>query len=173
MRRRLLEIYDGIESRTHATNRAHAFWPCKRGCDGCCRSLAEIPRISRAEWDVLREGLDLLSAEARAIVDAKMATMATLAERPIEGGKVVCPMLDEDEGACLVYAHRPAACRTYGYYVRRGDGLHCGLVAEAVNAHEAHDGEPITWGNQESVEEALVRLSGEARSLIEWLGRRP
>lgn len=169
MRGRLLEIYDGVESRTRATNDAHAFWPCKRGCDGCCRSLAEVPRISRAEWDILREGLDLLGPEARATVDANVAK---LAEGPIEPRKIVCPMLDEHEGVCLVYAHRPAVCRTYGYYVERGDGLHCGLVTDAVNSHQEGDGAPITWGNQTSVEHALVRLSGEARSLIEWLGRR-
>jgi hypothetical protein len=30
------------------------------GCDGCCRRLAEIPRLAIAEWAFLREGLLLL-----------------------------------------------------------------------------------------------------------------
>lgn len=84
-------------------------------------------------------------------------------------------MLDETEGACLVYAHRPAACRTYGFYVRRADGLHCEIVECEALAHGegAFDGDArgpmIVWGNHESVEHTLLRLSGVPRSLTAWV----
>ena len=115
----------------------------------------------RAEWELLREGLDALAPDVRASVDARIAELAT-AER---GGRlprhIVCPMLDEREGACLVYAQRPAACRTYGYYVERGIGLHCDMITEAVAARRDEYDEtdaPIVWGNQESVDAALAGL---------------
>lgn len=81
----------------------------------------------------------------------------------------MCPMLDEREGACLVYAHRPGACRTYGYYVERGDMLGCERVATAVAGSGEEDA--IVWGNEEGVREALARVSGEALPLTEWLAR--
>ena len=79
-----------------------------------------------------------------------------------------------DEGTCLVYAHRPAACRTYGFYVRRADPLCCGLVVDAVANHEAQHqgsaegGSEVVWGNQDGIDHALERISGEARPLTTW-----
>ncbi len=164
MRTRLLAIYDDVERRTRATAGERAWWPCRRGCDTCCRRLADIPQLVRAEWELLREGLDALAPEVRAEVDARIGELA-LAER--EGRlprHVVCPMLDEREGACRVYAHRPGACRTYGFYVERGIGLHCDMITEAVASRPANE-EPIVWGNAEGVTYALARLRGERCSL--------
>ena len=67
-------------------------------------------------------------------------------------------MLDEVEGACRVYAHRPGACRTYGFYVEQRLGLHCELVTEAVAARSDEREAPVVWGNQEGVDYALARL---------------
>jgi Fe-S-cluster containining protein len=158
-RNRLLAVYEDVERRTRATNDSHDWWPCRRGCDTCCHRLAEIPRMVRAEWELLREGLDLLSPEARAEVDARIAALARAEQHGSLPRHVVCPMLDEEEGACRVYAHRPAACRTYGFYVERGLGLHCEIITEAVAAR-APEAEPIVWGNQEGVDGALARLPG-------------
>lgn len=117
--------------------------------------------MTRAEWEHLREGLEGLAPDVRAEVDARIAALADHRE-----GLVTCPMLDVRDGACLVYAHRPAACRTYGFYVRRRDSLHCGIVAQATR--EMPD---VVWGNQESVDDALSRLSGEEISLVDWASR--
>jgi Fe-S-cluster containining protein len=78
-------------------------------------------------------------------------------------------MLDEAAGACRVYAHRPAACRTYGFYVERGLGLHCAQITEAVEEAATRD-EAIVWGNQEGVDGALARLhvEGAPLPLTEW-----
>lgn len=111
----------------------------------------------RAEWELLREGLDALALPVRQDVDARIAEL-TVAER--EGRLpryITCPMLDEQEGACRVYAHRPAACRTYGFYVERAVGLHCEMITEAVAAHPAPE-DAVVWGNAESVDYALARL---------------
>jgi Fe-S-cluster containining protein len=159
MRTRLLTLYDDVERRARATASEHEWWPCRRGCDLCCHRLADVPRLVRAEWELLREGLDLLAPVVRAQVDARIEALAVLEREGRLPRHVVCPMLDESEGACRVYAHRPGACRTYGFYVERGIGLHCDAITEAVAARPE---EPIVWGNQEGVDYALARLEDAA-----------
>jgi Fe-S-cluster containining protein len=147
--KRLLAIYDAIDRRTKATHEAEPSWPCRRGCDHCCRSLAEPMRITRSEWELLR---------------------TAIVGRPTAGDPRVCPFLDREDGACRVYAVRPAACRTYGYYVERGSVLGCAQILERSEA-------PIVWGNEESIRQALATLSesddGEALPLSVWLELEP
>lgn len=162
MRKRLLAIYDDVDRRARATTAERAWWPCRRGCDACCHRLADVPRLVRAEWELLREGLDALVPEVRAKVDLRIAELGALEREGMLPRHIVCPMLDEAEGACRVYAHRPGACRTYGFYVEQGIGLHCGTITEAVAARP-EDEEPIVWGNAESVDYALALLGDEAR----------
>lgn len=163
MRKKLLAIYDDVDRRARSTSDARDWWPCRRGCDTCCHRLAEIPRMVRAEWEWLRDGLDALAPDVRAEVDARIAALA-LAEREKRLPRhIVCPMLDEAEGACRVYEHRPGACRTYGFYVERGIGLHCDMITEAVASRPPEE-EPVVWGNAEGVDYALARLDGAAAS---------
>ncbi len=79
-------------------------------------------------------------------------------------------MLDEDRGACTVYAARPIACRTYGFYTERDAGLHCDRVTRAVEAHASDGSPPILWGNGEAIAEDM-RTLGELASLAEWMDR--
>lgn len=160
MRTRLLAIYDDVERRTRATTDERAWWPCRKGCDTCCRRLADVPQLVRAEWELLREGLDALAPEVRAEVGARIAGLAAAEREKRLPRHVVCPMLDEREGVCRVYAHRPSACRTYGFYVERGIGLHCDMITEAVAARPL-DEEPVVWGNQDGVTAALAQLDGD------------
>ena len=163
MRTRLLAIYDEVDRRASATAEAHAWWPCRRGCDSCCRRLADVPRLGRAEWELLREGLDALAPDVRSEVDASIEALASAEREGRLPRHITCPMLDEAEGACRVYAHRPGACRTYGFYVERGIGLHCELVTEAVAARSDESG-AVVWGNQEGVDYALARLTDEVEA---------
>ena len=140
--KRLLQIYEGIERRTSQ----FPSWPCRRGCDHCCRSLAEPMLITRAEWELLR---------------------LSIGEYVPTSDPRVCPFLDTEEGACRVYAHRPAACRTHGYYVERGVVLGCSQIL-------AREDDDVVWGNEESVRQALATLSDDsddagALPLLEWL----
>lgn len=158
----LVQLHADIDARVRDIRDAHPDWLCGLGCDGCCRRLAEIPPLTAKEWDLLREGLAALPPEQLQEIGREIAALAGQPARPI-----VCPLLDRSAGACRVYAHRPVACRTYGFYVQRDLGLYCkdiearvagGAWAEAV------------WGNQDAVDRRL-RALGETRELTEWFTR--
>jgi Fe-S-cluster containining protein len=153
-------LHEEIASRSAATVAAQPGFPCRKGCGHCCRHLASLPLLTAPEWDLLREGLSQLDPAARASANARLAALGPDPPRPI-----TCPFLDPANGACLVYAHRPVACRTYGFYVERDQGLYCGIIQSSV---ERGDLNHITWGNHSSIEHRLAAL-GTSRPLSEWL----
>ncbi|HNA86493.1 MAG TPA: YkgJ family cysteine cluster protein [Nitrospira sp.] len=156
----LAALHTDIDRRVDALRTDYPDWPCAKGCDTCCRRLAEIPRLTAAEWTLLRAGLAALPAPQRAGYRAAVARLAGSSERPL-----TCPFLDPQSGACPVYAHRPVACRTYGFYVDREGGLYCGdIEARVDDGRLAH----VVWGHHDAV---LTRLAatGETRPLTEWM----
>lgn len=155
----LLQIHVDIELRVQAIRSEHRDWLCRMGCDGCCRRLAQIPRLAAAEWELLCAGLAELPPEDLHEIGRNVAALALQSSRPL-----VCPMLDQAQGACRVYAHRPVACRTYGFYVERDLGLYCkDIEARVVDGALAG----MVWGNQASIERGLDEL-GDRRDLTEW-----
>jgi uncharacterized protein len=143
-----------VDARTHEIAASHGAWPCRAGCDFCCRNLAEPPRLTSAEWKLVSEGLTRLA-------DATRAEIQQRAEQPSR----VCPFLDRDAGQCLIYEHRPIACRTYGFYVERDHGLYCRQIEERVDAGEMSE---VVWGNVAGVDEQLAAM-GEKIGLSDWL----
>ena len=155
----LTQLHTDIDRRVQAVRDDTAEWPCAKGCDHCCRRLAEIPTLTRAEWELLRAGLAALPAAQRDEVGQRIAALATSNERP-----VTCPFLDRNTGACPVYPFRPVACRTYGFYVQRDRGLYCGEIESRVASGDLAN---VIWGNHDAVDRCLAAL-GEARLLTEW-----
>ena len=153
------EIESRVERLIENIRKAHPDWLCRRGCDGCCRRLAELPVITRAEW--LRLKMGLLSLPSKALPSI-LSDIESLAHAK---GPVMCPMLDTVEGACRVYPYRPLACRTYGYCTQRGVGLHCKPIEEQVEAGVL---DQVIWGNQDALERDL-RAEGAAYSLSIWV----
>jgi Fe-S-cluster containining protein len=155
----LTQLHTDIETRVQAIRDAHSDWLCGLGCDGCCRRLAEIPLLTSVEWDLLREGLVALPPELLREIGQDIAALTKLTTRPI-----VCPLLDSSAGACRVYAHRPVACRTYGFYVQRDQGLYCKDIESRVA-----DGDwiEVIWGNQDAIDHRLGGI-GDSRELTEW-----
>lgn len=88
--------------------------------------------------------------------------MAALGDTPAR--PVVCPLLDQTTGACPVYAQRPVACRTYGFYVQRDLGLYCHDIESRVAEGTLAD---VVWGNHDAIDRQLAGF-GESRSLREW-----
>jgi len=155
----LAQLHRDIDSRVQTIRNDRPDWLCGKGCDQCCRRLADIPRLTSAEWDLLRQGL--LALAPRHLQEIRQR-MQALAEQP--SSPVACPLLDEATGACPVYAQRPVACRSYGFYVQRDKGLYCQDIESRVADGSLAD---VVWGNHDAIDQRLERL-GESRSLTEW-----
>jgi len=155
----LFRLHADVDARVGAIRHTRPDWPCSKGCDTCCRRLADVPRLTAAEWGLLLEGLRTLPPQRLQAVRDEVGLLGHGASAPI-----VCPMLDRESGACPVYAYRPVACRTYGFYVQRELGLYCSDIEARVAQGELDD---VVWGNQDVIDQALS-ASGETRSLTEW-----
>ncbi|MDD5249331.1 MAG: YkgJ family cysteine cluster protein [Rhodocyclaceae bacterium] len=155
----LSELQADVEVRVRAIRENRPDWLCGKGCDSCCRRLADVPQLTAAEWKLLRAGLAALPVERLREICRDVAALAGQPPRP-----VVCPLLDQSSGACPVYAQRPIACRTYGFYVQRGVGLYCPNIESRVAAGALAD---VVWGNHDGIDRRLARL-GEMRSLTDW-----
>ena len=155
----LQQLHLEIDTRVGSIREHHPDWLCGKGCDNCCRRLAEVPTLSAAEWDLLRAGLNALTSVQLEEISQKMATMAEQSSRPL-----TCPLLDQATGACPVYAQRPVACRTYGFYVQRELGLYCHEIESAVAKGELAD---VVWGNHDNIDQRLSEF-GESRPLTAW-----
>lgn len=155
----LPQLHEAIEDRVRSIRQSRPEWPCQRGCDQCCHRLAEIPRLTEPEWVLLKEGMARAPVEQRRKMEGNLQRLMERASRPI-----VCPLLDVAAGACLVYPFRPVACRTYGFYVQRGQGLYCKEIEQKVAAGEWRD---VVWGNQDGVDRQLSGW-GISREITDW-----
>jgi Fe-S-cluster containining protein len=193
--RRLLEELDGWFTAVQSRN-AH-YMQCGRGCALCCHGLFDI---SLPDAALLVEGLRAMSgpALAGARERAQPLHLAILSQAPeleppyllkgiaaervdriteaVEGAR--CPLLsDQDE--CLVYAHRPLACRLEGVpMVDARDGLFgdwCELNFTQGIPRQALPGLELDYGGIQDVEDALteelsLRLYGRSqRSLTVFI----
>jgi len=160
----LAALHADIDARVRAIRDAHPQWRCGKGCDACCRHLASLPHLTAGEWELLRQGLTALPAPRLAQIRAAVAALGDGPAAP-----VVCPLLDQASGACPVYAQRPVACRSYGFYVQRDLGLHCPEIAAQVAAGTLAD---VVWGNHDAIDRRLAGL-GESRPLNAWFAAWP
>lgn len=155
----LFQLHAEIDERVRIICAARPDWLCGKGCDQCCRQLADVPQLTAGEWDLLRGGLALLPPERLEEVRQDLVELSGRPSRP-----VVCPLLDRFSGACPVYAQRPVPCRTYGFYVQRELGLYCPSIESLVAEGALSD---VVWGNHDGIDRKLACL-GETRSLSEW-----
>lgn len=155
----LKRIHSDIDTRVQGIREHHPDWLCGKGCDNCCRRLAEMPQLTAAEWTLLKTGLTTLPPEHLDAIRRDLAALATQASRPM-----VCPLLDQRSGACPVYAQRPVACRTYGFYVQRDKGLYCSDIESRVTDGALAE---VVWGNHDAIDQRLSEL-GESHALNEW-----
>ena len=154
---RLYDIRHSVHDRVDAILASEQNWPCRKGCDDCCRHLASAPVVTREEWECIADALRALPAAIAESARSRIRESAG-ASRP-----VTCPLLDDGTGVCLVYEARPVACRAYGFYAERETVLGCHRI-ESI-ACQSPD---VIWGNHESLEERLSRL-GPGAELYRWL----
>lgn len=156
---KLFKLHQEIDDRVASIRNEHVDWLCRKGCDSCCRHLADVPLLTETEWHLLRQGLAALAPDLLPGIRAAMTVLADSDVRP-----VVCPLLDPAAGACRVYLHRPVACRSYGFFVQRELGLYCGDIEASVARGELTD---VVWGNHDAIDRRLTEL-GEKRSMPAW-----
>lgn len=155
-------LQDKVHERAEALRAAHPEWPCQRGCDLCCRRLARVPELSDAEWEVLAQ---VFLALPQAEQEASVLRAEGLAEHVRVHGErvpVECPLLDPERKQCRVYAGRPLACRSYGFYASHSHDAWCAKVSEHVAG--VRDG--LIFGNLSALERELSRCGGETRDLL-------
>lgn len=162
-RLKLAVLDEAIDARAGAIRDGHPGWPCRAGCDLCCRSLPTLPTMSEPEWDRVRDAIVALPSDVREAIRARVREVPKQAP-------VVCPLLDRERGQCLVYEARPVACRTYGFFADREAGLHCEHVSRFVDSRA--ESEVVVWGNGEAIHHAM-RGFGEPQPLSTWLDRDP
>ena len=97
-------IQQEVRVRAEAIASTHGNWPCRKGCDDCCRRLASVPRVTQEEWQLIATALDALPVHTAELVRGRIRETAGLS------GPVICPLLDAHSGTCLVYENRPIAC---------------------------------------------------------------
>ena len=156
---KLSKLHTDIDARVQSIREGHPDWLCGKGCDSCCKRLAEVPQLTATEWEMLREGLAGLAPERLQDLSREIAALAGSTSRPI-----VCPLLDQSAGACTIYAQRPVACRTYGFYAQRDKGLYCDKIESRVADGAMDD---VVWGNHDAIDRRLVSL-GASRALTDW-----
>jgi uncharacterized protein len=152
-------LYDDVAARVRTIS-VERPWPCRKGCASCCERLAAAPQFTEPEWHILQTGLASLTSEIWREVAQRIESLPDRAP-------IVCPLLDRASQSCLVYEHRPAACRMYGFYVERDRGLYCAQIEEGIEAGEY---EGVTWGNACGMDARLTAF-GASRDLREWFSR--
>ncbi len=153
----LQNLDEQIESRVQGIRADRNWWPCRRGCDHCCRQLAHPPELSPAEWERVDAAVTNLPASVQLVVEQEIdALLRRIVERVLSSA-VVCPYLDEQEGACRIYDARPIACRTYGFYIARDHDQYCKQIETEIH-NRGED--TIVWGNAESMRRDLEQISG-------------
>jgi Fe-S-cluster containining protein len=163
-------IYEQIDERVHPIVGGHDWWPCRKGCDLCCRTLADLPVLTETEWEYLWEGFERLDPEVQAQVRARVARLAEEEAAGKSRRYYTCPLLDLESGACLVYHNRPAVCRTYGFYVTHSQGNWCDQIEELLKEHGDAD---IVWGNQVGIDRQLDTLATPMIGLLDWFAEHP
>jgi len=154
----LEQIENRVEQIIQNIRSQYPGWSCQKGCDECCRRLAELPLITRAEWLRLKEGLIQLPEGEVLQIRNEVKDLSR------ESGPLICPLLEPMEGACRVYPYRPLACRSYGYFIQKGVGLHCKQIEAEVDQGVL---DQVVWGNQDALERDM-RQEGAPRSLNDW-----
>ncbi len=158
--RQLAQIYDEIEHRVSSAQAEKPIWPCRKGCDLCCRRLAHVPEVTAVEWQKMQLGIQQLPLDIQTEVAHKIKSLKGHQE-----GFVTCPLLDEEAGACRIYEHRPAACRMYGFYVSRRNNQWCQEIEDLFQAGEL-DG--VTFGNYAAMKRTLGEQFGDVYPITIW-----
>jgi len=126
-------------------------WPCNKGCDYCCNNIEHMPYLTIEEIEMLNEGIKLLDKHVIENIKVKIKNLNE------HFTHFKCPFISS-EGHCLVYDHRPIACRTYGFYIsniNKSKGLFCYKIQELESSNKLNH---IIWGNYNVISTQLESM---------------
>ncbi|KAB2962854.1 MAG: YkgJ family cysteine cluster protein, partial [Zoogloea sp.] len=83
---RLTQLHTDIDERVRVIRTGHTDWLCGKGCDNCCKRLADVPQLTTDEWALLQEGLAALPPDQLGLITARIAALGPRPARP-----VTCP----------------------------------------------------------------------------------
>lgn len=152
----LVQIVDaGMQQ---AVERSGARLACYRGCAVCCFGPFPITLLDARRLQRGLAALEEVDGDAAAAIRERAVAAANKLAPSFPGdpdtgvladdvdeatfaaqhANLACPALDPVSGACLLYEHRPIACRTYGPPLRLdGEDLPpCPLCFKGASAHE-------------------------------------
>jgi Fe-S-cluster containining protein len=155
---------------------------CKRGCYECCSvgffditlldalhlraSLRKVPPAVRKQvLAKANEHLDMLEKKrAFSRKDPLLKSLPSIDAISRRSAKMSCPALDEN-GACLIYDHRPHICRIFGPTIRgprravRLEG--CGYFSKDIPEQDF----PIFdhYDEEKEMQRAMFRKAGRKR----------
>ncbi len=160
--RRYMELTAQADDLFRTVERVHGeLMPCKPGCNDCCSVYFELSLIEAFTLSsIFRQNLSpetqsRVLSRAQMVeplfVDAKTMLQSIGTGDSTDGGdridaasrlKIPCPL--NEDGACVLYEHRPITCRLYGTPQNIGDrvvscpktGFKQGLKYHTVNVHE-------------------------------------
>lgn len=69
---KLLNVEERIEAQVQDIRASRDWWPRRRGCDRCCRQLAQPPELSLQKWALLDEAVAALPATIQAEIEQKI-----------------------------------------------------------------------------------------------------
>jgi Fe-S-cluster containining protein len=161
----LVAIRERIDRRvSDMIEEAGGDWLCRRGCDGCCRSLAALPSATAEEWAQIDTFLSQMSPSEQ----SEIVERANEALQRTGAPGHTCPFLHLQAGTCRIYPVRPIACRTYGFFRERDKALVCQTLLREV---EGAGYDQIVWGNAESIDADVSRVGPQIGFAAWWQGR--
>lgn len=108
--RRLADLYAAMDARYDRSAAAYGF-DCKGCADNCCQT--RFYHHTHIEKSYLLSAFSRLAPESREAIRQRAGRLVSAGRNRASGAdRLMCPV--NEEGWCLLYAHRPMICRLHG-----------------------------------------------------------
>ncbi len=165
--KRLEEIFGAIDSLYSAALDSYKF-----GCDGCADNCCKTKfhHHMLAEELYLAEGLRGLDRDRRREIISRAENVVRIHNASPDDVRVMCPL--NENGLCILYAHRPMICRIHGvpYEMQKRDGsVEYGMGCYRFMEEKAGDVQYFVF-NRTMFYIEMANVEKEVRSSLNYIG---